>query len=133
MAAPATGVYPYAPKVVREYLKPLLGDDVTIATKVPATRPAKLVIISTVPTGGGTNVALSARRLIIHCYNADEAIAGQLTETVAAHLLSARYQQGNGLRNVTVVGTPARFDDPDDKTWIRFQMTVDVLLRAAFN
>ncbi|CQD07275.1 hypothetical protein BN970_01370 [Mycolicibacterium conceptionense] len=132
MAAPATGVFLYAPKVVRDYLVSVLDSDIRVATKDPATRPAKLVRITTAPVGGGSNVALSPRRLIIQCYNADEAVAGELAETVCAHLISARYVQGNGIRDVTVVGTPARFDDPDDKTWIRFQMTVDVLLRAVF-
>jgi hypothetical protein len=131
MTAPATGVFPYAPKVVRDYLISALDADVRVATKVPAQRPEKLVTITSVPSGGGNNVALSPRRLIIQCYNADEATAGVLAETVCAHMLSARYAPGNGIRNVTVVGTPARFDDPDDST-PRFQVTVDVLLRAVF-
>jgi hypothetical protein len=130
VSAPAVPVIPYAPRIVRDYLAAALGAGVRVATKVPATRPAKLVTITTAPTGSGNNLALSPRRLIIQCYNADEAVAGELAETVLAHLRSAAYEQGNGLRNVTVVGTPARFDDPDDDT-PRFQMTVDVLLRAS--
>ncbi|MUL44468.1 hypothetical protein FZI85_17235 [Mycobacterium sp. CBMA293] len=131
MTAPATGVFPYAPSVVHDYLVSVLDADVRVATKVPAKRPAKLVTITSVPAGDLNNVALSARRLILQCYHADEVVAGQLAETVFAHMKSAKYVQGNGLRNVTVVGTPARLDDPDDST-PRFQMTVDVLLRAAF-
>lgn len=129
MTAPAAPVIPYAPRVVRDYLITVLGDDVRVATKVPAVRPAKLVMISTAPTSGGTNLVLSPRRLIVQVYNADEATAGELAEMVLAHLRSARYVPGNGIRDVSVVGTPARFDDPDDST-PRFQMTVDVLLRA---
>lgn len=129
MAVPATGVMPYAPKVVRTYLASVLDSDVRVATEVPAKRPAKLVTITTAPTSGGNNLALSPRRLIIQVHHADEATAGELAETVFSHLKSAKFVQGNGLRNVTVVGTPARFDDPDDGT-PRFQMTVDVLLRA---
>lgn len=131
MSAPAAGVIPYAPKAVRDHLASVLGPDVRVATKVPAERPAKLVTITTAPTGGGTNLVLSPRRLIIQVYNADEQVAGELAETVFAHLKTAHFIKGNGLRNVTVVGTPARFDDPDDST-PRFQMTVDVLLRAVF-
>jgi len=129
MTTPVAPVIPYAAKVVRTYLTAALGPSVRVATKVPAERPAKLVMISTAPTSGGTNLVLSSRRLIIQVFHADETVAGELAETVVAHLKSARYVQGNGLRNVTVVGTPARFDDPDDST-PRFQMTVDVLLRA---
>lgn len=128
-SAPALGVTPYAPKLVRDYLISVLGTDVRVATKTPAVRPAKLVMITTAQTNGGANLALSSRRLIIQVSNADEVVAGELAETVLAHLKSARYVQGNGLRNVSEVGTPARFDDPDDST-PRFQMTVDVLLRA---
>lgn len=124
-----TAVIPYAPKVVRQYLVDRLGPSVRIAFKVPASLPEKLVIITTAPTGDGNNLVLSPRRLIVQVYNADETVAGELAETVCAELKSARYVQGNGLRNVTVVGTPARFDDPDRAT-PRFQMTVDVLLRA---
>jgi hypothetical protein len=128
MSAPAK--IPYAPKVVRAYLKSVLDTDVRVTTEVPADRPAKLVTITTAPTGGGTNLVLQSRRLIIQVHAADEAVAGDLAETVCAHLRAAKYVQGNGLRNVTVVGTPARFDDPDDST-PRFQMTADVLLRAS--
>lgn len=129
MSAPATGVIPYAPKVVRNYLATALGTGVRVATEVPANRPAKLVTITTTPTNGGSSLALSPRRLIIQCYHADEATAGELAEQVSGHLEAAKFVPGNGLRNVSVVGTPARFDDPDDST-PRFQMTVDVLLRA---
>lgn len=119
----------YAPKAVRDYLTAVLGADVRVSTNVPAVRPAKLVTITTAPTGGGNNLALSPRRLIIQVYSADEATAGELAEVVFGHLRAAKNVPGNGIRDVSVVGTPARFDDPDDST-PRFQMTVDVLLRA---
>lgn len=129
MANPTLGVIPYAPKLVHAYLKSVLPGDVRVSTEVPAKRPAKLVTITSAPTGGGTNLALSPRRLIIQVYAATEMEAGELAETVCAHLRSARYVKGNGLRNVTVVGTPARFDDPDTDA-PRFQLTADVTLRA---
>jgi len=121
---------PYAPKVVREYLASVLPADVRVATKVPANRPAKLVTITTVPTGDSNNLVLSPRRLIIQVWHADEETAGELAETVCAHMRNARFIPGNGIRNVTIVGTPGRFDAPNDPT-PRFQMTVDVLLRSA--
>ncbi len=130
MTAP-TGVIRYAPKIVRDYLVPLLGNTVRVATEVPATRPAKLVTITMVPTGDAGNLALSPRRLIIQVYSTDEVSAGELAERVFSLLKAAKYAPGNGLRDVSVVGTPARFDDPDIDT-PRFQMTVDVLLRAVF-
>lgn len=131
MTAPAAGLIPYAPRVVRSYLITRLDAGVRVATEVPATRPEKLVTITMVSTGDSANLALSPRRLIIQCYHANEAVAGELAEMVCAQLKSAKYLPGNGLRDVSVVGTPARFDDPDDST-PRFQMTVDVLLRVSF-
>jgi hypothetical protein len=131
MTAPATGVYKYAPKVVRDYLTSVLDPAIRVATDVPANRPTLLVTISTASTSGGDNIALSPRRLIIHCYHPAEMAAGALAETVYAHMQAAKHQPGNGIRNVVPVGTPARFDDPDDST-PRFQMTLDVLLRASF-
>lgn len=132
MTAPAVGVWPYAPKIVRDYLKTVLDTDIRIATEVPASRPAKLVTITTASTSGGTNIALSKRWVIIQCYHADETTAANLADLVYGHMLSARYTPGNGIRDVVPVGTPARFDDPDDST-PRFQMTLEVLLRAVVN
>lgn len=140
--APTTGVWAYAPKDVRDYLAGYTdGEDVyhpgvldptiKVATKVPANRPALLVTITTAPTNGGNNIALSPRRVIIHCYHPNEQAAGELAELIFAHMQAAKYTPGNGIRNVTVVGTPAKFNDPDDST-PRFQMTLDVLFRARF-
>ena len=122
-------MFSYAPRVVRNYLISVLPSDVRVATKVPATRPAKLVTITTAPTGDNGNMVLSSRRLIIQVWMTDEDAAGDLAEMVFDRMRQARYIKGNGIRDVTVVGTPARFDAPDDPT-ARFQMTVDVLLRA---
>jgi hypothetical protein len=126
---PALGVVKYAPKVVRDYLTSVLDAGIRVSTDVPANRPALLVTITSASTGGGTNLALSPRRVIIQCYHPNEAAAGTLAETVYAHMRGARFVPGNGIYNVVTVGTPARFDDPDDST-PRFQMTLDVLLRA---
>lgn len=123
-------MFPYAPRVVREYLLTKLPNDVRVTTKAPATRPAKLVTITSVPTSDTNNLVLSPRRLIIQVSHADEQTAGELAETVFSFLRTARYENGNGIRNVTVVGTPANYPDPDGST-PRFQMTVDVLLRSS--
>ena len=126
--APAV-VWRYAPQVVRDYLTTVLDPAIRVATNVPANRPTLLVTISTASANGGGNIALSPRRVILHCYHPNAAAAGNLAETGFGHMLSARFTPGNGIYNVVVVGTPARFDDPDDST-PRFQMTLDILLRA---
>lgn len=131
MPAP-TRVWPYAAKVVRNYLITKLDNDIRVATEVPANRPAKLVVITTASTSGGDNPILSKRWVIIQVYHAEEATAADLAETVFGHMLDAKYASGTGMRDVVVVGTPQRFDDPDDST-PRFQMTFEPLLRAVVN
>jgi hypothetical protein len=129
MTAPTVGTFPYVCKVVRDYLKTKLDSGVRVATEVPATRPATLVTIASASTSGGTNLALSKRWVVIYCYHSDEGTAAALAETVYGHMMSARFTPGNGIRDVVPVGTPARFDDPDDNT-PRFRMTLEVRLRA---
>jgi hypothetical protein len=75
---------------------------------------------------------LSKRWVVIRCYNASEAIAAELAELVYGHMQDAKDTPGNRIRDVVDVGTPFRFDDPDDNT-PRFQMTLEVLLRAVVN
>lgn len=127
--APAIGVWGYAPKVVRDHLISVLDPAVRVSTTVPANRPPLLVIIDTAPTNGGENIALSPRRVIIYCSHPNEQAAGELAELVFAQMRSAKFTPGNGIRDVIVVGTPAKFPDPDDST-PRFRMTLDILLRA---
>ena len=50
--------------------------------------------------------------MIIHCFHPSELAAGELAELVFAQMMSARHTIGDGIRDVTVVGSPARFDDP---------------------
>ena len=130
--APTVGVWAYAPKLVRNYLISKLDPAIRVATEVPANRPSLLVTITTASTNGGNNIALSPRRVVIRCYHPNEAAAGELAELVYAQMRSAQYTPGNGIRNVVDVGTPASFPDPDDST-PRFQMTLDILLRATVN
>lgn len=119
--------YPYAPQVVRTYLADVLGG-VRVATKVPNPRPAQLVVIGTVPAGASDSDVLSWRRLVVHCWAADESAAGALAETVREHLRDSRFAH-IGVRDVRVVGEPANLPHPDQPEVPRFQLTVDVLLR----
>lgn len=122
--------FPYAPKVVIDYLKERVDPSWHVATKVPATKPESLITISTVPASGMDNMVLSVRRLIIHCWNSDELYCGRMAERVRALLVDAPRSGVMWIRGVTVVGEPADFRDPDDMELPRFQLTVDVLLRA---
>ena len=126
---------PYAPKVFRDYLDPLL-DGVRVSGDVPATVPAKLVTIRTVPAGATSKPRVFGwRRLVFRCRDTSdhinsESLSGQLAEQVRHHVVESPFA-GIGVRKIVMVGEPGRFDDPDDpKPW--FQMTVDALFRATF-
>lgn len=120
---------PYPVKVFKDYLTPLMVG-VRVASKVPATRPASLVTITTAPAGESAKPEqLSWRRLVFRCYHADEATAADLCEQVRDDVLQSRFAR-IGVRKVRIVGEPANFPDPDDST-PRFQLTVDVLMRVS--
>lgn len=121
--------FPYVAQVVKDYLVDHLDPSVHVATKVPASKPDSLVTITTVPVRGPQNLVLSLRRLTLYCWNSDEQVAGDLAETVRQLMVDARANGAAWIRNVEIIGEPARVDDPDTGK-PRFQLTVDVLLRA---
>ena len=130
---PQTGYFEYLPLVLKQYLDTRLPSDVVVATQIPSTVPSRLVVLESVPTSGGNNLALSERRCIIQCRDRSEILTGRLAEKVRGYLVDAIYRPGNGIRDVTVIGEPAMFPDPDDPSNApRAQLTVDVLLRATF-
>lgn len=120
--------FTYAAKVVRDHLADSL-DDVRVASDVPKSRPAKLVTVTTAPTGGHKHPRwLSWRRVILKCWAATEVEAAQLAEDCRTELLAAELA-GLGIHKVLIIGEPSRLDDPDDHT-PRFQMTADLLMRS---
>jgi hypothetical protein len=125
-------MFPYAPKVYRDYLTShdLLPDDVRVSGDVPTTRPDRLVTIRSAPAGPTAKPRFLAwRRLIFQCWDADETSAGELAELVRELVVQSVYAR-IGVHRVNVIGEPGRFDDPDNSTSSRFQMTADVLFRA---
>ena len=131
---PDTGYYEYLPLVLKQYLDSRLPSDVVVATQVPKEIPPRLVTLLSVPSGGtGPSLALSQRRCIIQCRDRSEILTGRLAEKVRGYLVDAIRLPGNGIRDVTVIGEPATFLDPDDPSNApRAQLTVDILLRATF-
>lgn len=123
-------MFPYAPKVVRDYLAAQTG--IRVSGDVPTNRPNPLITVSSVPIGpeleGVKQRILSKRRLIIQCWNTSEVTAGELAEQVRDLLFQAPYQH-IGIRRVNIVGEPAKWNEPVTGS-PRFQLTVDVLLRA---
>ena len=132
MTAPVTTLpsFPYVPLVVRNYLRSKVDASWIVSTKVPKTKPQSLIVISTVPASGTGNPVLSVRRLVIHCWNSDELYCGRMAESVRAVLVSAPRDGAMWIRGVNVIGEPADFRDPDNPAEPRFQLTVDVLVRA---
>ena len=130
---PDTGYFEYLPLVLKKYLDTRLPSDVVVATQIPSTIPSRLVVLWSVPTSGGSNLALSERRCIIQCRDRTEILTGRLAEKVRGYLVDAIRLPGNGIRDVNVIGEPALFPDPDDPSNTpRAQLTVDILLRATF-
>lgn len=133
MSTPSvTYPFPYAPKLVANHVRANLPTTTRVATQVPAkyNSAVQLVTIESAPATGVSNMALSTRRLIIQCWNSDEETAGLLAERVRQILVDAPRIGVKGIRGVNVIGEPGRFDDPDTGL-PRFQLTVDVLLRAS--
>lgn len=123
--------FPYHVQVARDWLAPRLS--VRVATDVPATRPARFVTLEAIPGGGGygavKNRVLSRRRLLIYGWGESETDAYNLTEQVRGELLLLP-GKGLGVREVLIVGEPARRDDPVSGHR-RFVLTVDLVMRSS--
>jgi hypothetical protein len=129
---PLFGFYSYSAQVARDYLITRLPAEYTVTTLIPsAPRPAKLVVVRTVPGGRMINEILSCRRLIVWNYDVSEVVAGQAAEFTRGYLYEAMYEPGSGIRETRLNAEPYYFPDPDDPAKTdRFQFTVDILLRA---
>ena len=128
---PDTGYFEYGTLVAHRYLRDRLPSEIVVASQVPNPRPTRLVVIRTVATGGAMSLALSRRRLIIHCYDTTEALACRLAEMVRGYLIDGMHTHASGFRNVNMIGEPSYLPDPSDPSNTpRSIMTVDLLLRA---
>lgn len=99
----------------------------SVTSQVPNPRPDRYVVLFAVPVGGPQRLVLSTRRISAQCNDVDEFSTGTLTETVAALFVDAQYQ-GLGIKQVKVIGQPARFPGPGQPN--RWQVTADFLIRA---
>jgi hypothetical protein len=127
-------MFPYAPKVYRDYLRahPRMPTTVKIAgTKKPANHdPSKpLVTIRPVPAGPTEKPRILAwRRLIFQVFGGDEIAVGERTELLRDLVVESVYAR-IGVHKVNVIGEPGMLYDPDDSTPIG-QITIDALFRA---
>ena len=102
-----------------------------VATKVPATMPAKMVRVSL--TGGSRlNVASDTSQLTVECWAPDEPTASNLARTAQALMISAAWNTAGGVfvRRVDSVGGVQFFPDPDTAK-PRYQFTVRWHVRPA--
>lgn len=130
---PAFGVFPYAATVARNYLLTRVPETYTIETLIPsAPRPAKLIVVRSVPGGRMLNQSLQYRRLLVWTYDVTEYDAVTNGEYVLGYLYEAMYQKGSGIRETKLSGASPYYNpDPDDPAKTpRSEFTVDVLLRA---
>lgn len=95
-----------------------------VATKVPATMPAKMVRVSL--TGGSRlNMVSDTAQLTVECWAPDEPTASLLARTAQALMFSAAGMVAGSVwvRRVDSVGGVQLFPDPDT-TKPRYQFTV---------
>lgn len=98
-----------------------------VESQVPDPRPQRLIAVYTMPTAGPQSIVLSTRRLAFQIYENSEYVVALLAETARALVNDARYQ-GIGIKQVRVIGEPARFPAPGIPN--RWQFTADVTVRA---
>lgn len=102
-----------------------------VATKVPATMPAKMVRVSL--TGGSrTNLITDRVQLTVECWADDEPTASNLARTAHAHMhaASGAITSGVWIRAVDGVGGVQFFPDPDTSK-PRYQFTIRWAVRPA--
>jgi hypothetical protein len=102
-----------------------------VATKVPATMPAKMVRVSL--TGGSRqSVASDTAQLTVEGWAEDEPTASNLVRTAQAIMFSAAWTTAGGVfvRRVDSVGGVQFFPDPDTAK-PRYQFTVRWHVRPA--
>lgn len=122
----------YAATIYRNHLSSEL--DVAVFSQKPATRPPKCIVLTTVPAGPTAKpMHFAWRRLVIQCWDRSDTTgdaAGEFAEKIRQVMVDSM-KAGLGIHKVVIVGEPGRFDNPDEAT-PRFQLTVDVLMRANF-
>jgi hypothetical protein len=115
-----------------QYLKSALtayGHSVTVATNVPATRPAELVKI-TVTGGELRDLVITDAQLAVECWAATPLLAGDLARDAQALLGEWTGQKaGDSFIYDCRARMPASFPDPDSRT-PRYIFTAQVTLRA---
>lgn len=122
----------YAAKLYRDYFADNLDEDVGVKSDVPAIRPRKLVVVTTVPAGPNPKPKyLTWRRLIAQWWMGNDDDGGQFGEELRELVVDSPKHLAT-VHKVVILGEPGRFDDPDDSA-PRFQMTFDVLLKPILN
>ena len=102
-----------------------------VATKVPATMPAKMVRVSL--TGGSRrDVATETVQVTVECWAPDEPSASNIARTAQAIMFSASLMTAGSVfvRKVESVGGVQNFPDPDTNN-PRYQFTVRWHVRPA--
>ncbi|MFE9497267.1 hypothetical protein [Streptomyces collinus] len=121
--------FPDAEALVITYLKANISN-VTIATKVPDPRPAKLIKVTRV---GGSKLRLNADSplLVFECWGSTTVEASTLCQTARAYVNAMAGEKVNGtwVFKVREVGGPAFFPDPDT-TLPRYQFSVAIDMKG---
>jgi hypothetical protein len=122
--------FPSAEAVAVGYVKARLtarAITATVATKVPAVRPAQLVKVRRI--GGTTaNIVTDAPMLVFDCWAPTEIAAEDLARVVRAEVM-AMPGQSDVCTHVVEVGGPVNQPDPDSNS-PRYVFTVIIHLRG---
>lgn len=116
-------------EIVTNYLYDRLADTTSVSTRVPAPRPNRFVTVRAVG-GGDRNIVLSSRMVIFQCWDNDENHARRLAERSFAILKAAQRDPSESrIRQVTTIGVPQSFPDPDS-SMPRYQFTLQFDIRG---
>jgi hypothetical protein len=123
--------FPSAEAIAVGYVRSRLTDRgvaATVATKVPAVRPAYLVKVRRI--GGVTaNLVTDAPMLVFDCWAPTEIAAEDLSRVVRAEIL-AMPGQSDSCTHVDEVGGPVNQPDPDSNS-PRYVFTVIIHIRGS--
>lgn len=121
-------VAPDVEAIAVAYLAPLVAP-ATVATRIPAQRPARFVRVLTTGGAGRSSVVLHRVSLTVEAWATDAVAASNLARLLDGLLLAWPGQAGARVYAVQPFGSPANLPDPVSGS-PRYTATYEVTVRA---